>query len=264
MSNVRRAIVRAGKTDATFVTRVVASTAVVDRAGDVVDQSWELDNFRANPVILWAHNPSIPPVGRATSVEVEGAGSSSAALVASIEWDVGEHNPLGTTIGNQFARGVLSAVSVGFKPGALTSRAALDEGDPRYGKTGNVLLNNELYEVSGVTIPANPEALALRTLQAEDIWEDVDARIRAALSDIMGAAVKAAVLDAVRRDAEVKLALAGALLAEPAGVASELDHLWDADLAAVAKGVAAERSLSHLWLPDSSQGSQLGHLWGEE
>ena len=29
---------------------------------------WKLDNFRKNPIVLWAHSYSEPPVGRATSI----------------------------------------------------------------------------------------------------------------------------------------------------------------------------------------------------
>ena len=44
----------------------IASSALVDRMGDSIDQSgWLLDNFIKNPVIPWAHRYWDPPVARA-------------------------------------------------------------------------------------------------------------------------------------------------------------------------------------------------------
>src|ERR1035441_3065011 len=49
----------------------VASTPVVDRQGDIVDQAtWDLSNFKVNPVIPWAHDYLHPPVARAVEVGV--------------------------------------------------------------------------------------------------------------------------------------------------------------------------------------------------
>ena len=67
----------------TSTTRVVASAPTPDRYEDIVDGSdWRLETFKNNPVIQWAHDYSIPPVGRAVSVEVV-----NGILVADIEWD---------------------------------------------------------------------------------------------------------------------------------------------------------------------------------
>lgn len=161
-----------------FVTNVIASTPTVDRAGDIVEQDWNLKNFRRNPVILWMHDRMTPPVGRAIKISAGGRGKDG-ALEMAIEWDVGPHNPLGTTIGKQYARGMLHAVSVGFRPGGCIRRADLPADDPRHQKlkdgepawmSGLVLSGNELLENSAVTVPANPEALAVRSWarQAED------------------------------------------------------------------------------------------------
>ncbi len=51
----------------------VASTSAPDRVGDVVEQDgWVLEPYLANPVVLWAHDDTRPPVARATRVWVEG------------------------------------------------------------------------------------------------------------------------------------------------------------------------------------------------
>src|SRR6185503_19793407 len=52
--------------------RFVASDESVDRSGDIIRASgWQLDNFRKNPVFLWAHKSSEPPIGKVTSIGVE-------------------------------------------------------------------------------------------------------------------------------------------------------------------------------------------------
>lgn len=144
-------------------TKVIASTDAADRMGDVVDQSWKLDEFRKNPVILFGHDYSQPPVGRAVSVEVR-----DGRLVAEIEWDTG--HAMGALVARQFAEGFLNAVSVGFKPGRQVPRSLLDEKDPRYakGEYGVVFLENTLLEISAVPVPANGEALASRAQKSDD------------------------------------------------------------------------------------------------
>lgn len=139
-------------------TRFVASTATPDRMGDVVDQdSWDLGNYKQNPVILWAHDYSLPPVGRAVFCEVvEGQ------LEIEVEWDTGSE--LGATVARQFKEGFLSAGSVGFRPSSAVPRASLPEEDPRHGQYGYVFYGCELLEFSAVPVPANAEALAAKGL----------------------------------------------------------------------------------------------------
>lgn len=171
------------KTDDDTQTRVVASTPTVDRAGDIVEQDWLLSNYKRNPVILWMHDRMSPPVGRAVETKTTERGKGG-QLEQVIQWDTGEHNPQGTLIGAQYARGFLHAVSVGFRPGKRLRRADLPKDDPRHQAlkdgepswmSGLVLSRNELIENSAVTIPANPEALAVRSWarEAEDPVQQV-------------------------------------------------------------------------------------------
>ena len=141
---------------------MVASTPDEDRYGDVVAASWDLDKFKANPVIVWGHDYQTPPVGRAVSVSVEGD-----TLVADIKWDTSPENDLGRLVASQFKRGYLNSVSVGFQPGKSTPRAKLDEDHPAKGANGYLYENNQLMEISAVVIPANPQALARRAVQAD-------------------------------------------------------------------------------------------------
>ena len=176
-----------GTTDATTKrTTVIASTATPDRYDDIVDQAtWRLDNYRANPVIPWGHDYSLPPVGRAESVSLV-AGN----LQAEIVWDDAETNPLGRTVAAQFAGGFLSAVSVGFRPGRQIQRSQLAKDDARYKEAGYgaVFFDCDLLEISAVCVPANPDALAQRGLPPQRLTEpEAKALLRAELLRLIGA-----------------------------------------------------------------------------
>lgn len=162
-------------------TRVVASTADIDRDGDILDQgSWQLDNFKANPVIIWGHDYSLPPIGRAEGIKVE-----NGQLVADIVWDTEQER--GATVARQFSQGFLNSVSVGFRAGSATPRSGLDDNDERKGAGGFILADLELLEISAVTVPANPRALAAKGLDTEDVEDgaDLDKRIRTVVEDVL-------------------------------------------------------------------------------
>lgn len=133
----------------------IASDESVDRAGDIVRQNWVLDNFKANPTILWGHDASIPPIGRAHNVRVEGG-----KLKADIEFVPEEVDGFGARIGRLVKAGFVRAVSVGFRP--LESRPI---------KSGYEFLKNELLEISCVATPCNQNALvfAKSFMQDEEI-----------------------------------------------------------------------------------------------
>ena len=128
----------------------VASTAAPDRAGDIVEQDWELAQFASNPVILWAHRYDLPPVGKG-AVEVR-----DGVLYVRVSWDTASES--GAEVMRQVKQGYLSAVSVGFRPGETVSRRMLEDGDPRKGADGYVYRRNQLLEVSVVPVPANAQA----------------------------------------------------------------------------------------------------------
>lgn len=127
--------------EATFI----ASTDAIDSYGEIVAQNWDLTRYRANPVVLFAHN-SREPIGRATSVGVVGG-----RLECTIQFAEGIARA--EEVWSLVQQGMLKAVSVGFRPREV--RAEL-----RDGKTIYVLDDNELHEISIVSVPANPEALA--------------------------------------------------------------------------------------------------------
>ncbi|NKI20347.1 hypothetical protein HFN20_03700 [Paenibacillus dendritiformis] len=47
------------------VLRFIGSTETEDRDQDVIRATgWQLENYKKNPVFLWAHDYTVPPIGR--------------------------------------------------------------------------------------------------------------------------------------------------------------------------------------------------------
>lgn len=126
----------------------VASTEVQDADGDIVEQSWKLERYKRNPVVLFAHDNRSLPIGKASNVEVR-----DGRLETDITFASAEANPLAENVWRSVQEGTLRAVSVGFRPHKIKSERRDD-------KDVCVLGDNELYEISVVPIPSNPEALA--------------------------------------------------------------------------------------------------------
>ena len=137
----------------------VASTPDPDRMDDVVAPSWKLDDFRRSPVIMHAHDYEGPVVGKAVEIDLVGD-----TLMMRVKFDEHESNPLGQRLANQYREGFMSAFSVGFAPGKVTPRSQLPKDHPAYSEksAGSYMTENSLLEVSAVSIPANPHALAVR------------------------------------------------------------------------------------------------------
>lgn len=149
------------------VEAVVASTAVLDRQGDVIEQDgWELKNFKKNPVILWGHNvrEERPPIGKAEKVWIDGAGKS-AKLMFKAKFDMAD--AFAADIYRKVKEGFLSMVSVGFLPMDWEQLKS----DELMG--GNRFTKQELLEISFVPVPANPQAaVQIRSMGMEPIEED--------------------------------------------------------------------------------------------
>lgn len=127
----------------------VISSSAQDRDFDTIDvDGWELDDYLKNPVVLWAHFGTQPPIGQALSVDKKGKKLRSVArfmpkgmyAFADMIFDM---------VVNRFLR----ATSVGFLPTEF--RAAEDESRP----WGFDFLKQILLEYSIVPVPSNPEAL---------------------------------------------------------------------------------------------------------
>jgi HK97 family phage prohead protease len=126
--------------------RFVMSTPDVDRHGEVIDQKgWKLDNFLKNPVVLWSHDHTQPAIGKIVDI-----GYTDGNLEGTVQFAAEEYE-FAATIYRLYAGGYMNAVSVGFN----NVKWSYDETDDLL-----TLVENELYELSAVTIPANAMALA--------------------------------------------------------------------------------------------------------
>lgn len=126
-----------------------ASDETLDRYDEIVSASgWKLDAYRKNPVFQNSHKYGdiMFTLGKAVGVEVK-----NGALVQDIEFAV-DINPVARLAYDLYKGGFLNAVSVGFIP------LKWEDGNQKAGYSRKYL-EQELLELSAVSIPANPNAL---------------------------------------------------------------------------------------------------------
>lgn len=127
---------------------VVASTSALDSYDEIVEQEWDLRRYAKNPVILWCHDSRDFPIGTAENVS-----TSTGELTCTIKFASKEANPEAERAWLLAKEKVLRGVSVGFR-----------SHDRRWEKRDDrdvyVLRKNELYEISMVPVPANPDGLS--------------------------------------------------------------------------------------------------------
>jgi HK97 family phage prohead protease len=125
------------------------STAAVDRDGDkIAIEGWRLEQYRKNPVILWAHDYRGLPIARAKHIWTEGDKLKSIA-----EFVPRETSEFSDRVYQLYKQGFLSATSVGFRP---IKWAWTEDKDRKFGIDFEL---QELLEYSAVPVPANAEAL---------------------------------------------------------------------------------------------------------
>ena len=130
------------KKDGTFT--AIASDMSVDRYNEVVDVAgWNLAPFEKNPVLLWAHDHSIPAIGGCTKVWVEGNKLMFEGFFA--------RTPFAQEIKSLVEDGIIRAFSVGFMAKKME---------------GNTFTESELLEISFVNVPANANAIMLSAEKA--------------------------------------------------------------------------------------------------
>lgn len=132
----------------------VISTDEKDRTGEVVEQSWDLENYKKNPIVLFGHDASKPGyvLGKATEIVSDKDGDKNITL-GTVQFAEEGTSEDADTVWKLVKQGILRTVSVGFIPHTFKKLADDDDTD--------VLADNELLEFSIVPIPANPSAVAL-------------------------------------------------------------------------------------------------------
>jgi HK97 family phage prohead protease len=142
----------------------VLSDGSIDRMGDVIEPGgWQLEQIKSDPPVLFNHDRN-QIVGRWTDIRVK-----EGKLIGRIVWAKSNKWPMGQYIRDLVREGVLRTVSVGFQPVArepLTKDADKYHGPFRFTK-------QQLLECSLVSVPANPNALALAKDYPRDVLAEV-------------------------------------------------------------------------------------------
>jgi|GEM_PF-1162135 len=130
----------------------------VDRQDEVlVAAGCRLDDYLRNPVVLWAHDQSVPPIAKSLSTQpVVGQGVLSTWLFAD--------TPFAQEVGGLYRGGFLSAASAGFRP--LAKMQPMQTADGRGYWQCDAW---ELLEQSAVSVPANGLALAKAFTLGSDV-----------------------------------------------------------------------------------------------
>lgn len=156
MNDQVKATITQKSADGTFT--AIASTASIDRHGEIVNvEGWDVKNFKKNPVLLWAHDHSIPAIGTATKIWVEGTGKKAKLM---FNGKMQQATDTGKALTQLVVDGVLKTFSVGFLPTDMD---------------GNTYIKQELLEISLVNVPANPDAMmqAVKSLRSNGFSDEV-------------------------------------------------------------------------------------------
>lgn len=200
---------------------VVASTEEVDSHNDIVEQDFKLRRYKLNPVVLFNHNKfdgggygiggtvrpeDLLPIGRSSNVEVK-----NNKLRARLHFASAEARPLAEQIFQLFKEKVISAVSIGFRPGE-----ALEEN--RNGRRGWRFKKNELFEISVVPMGSNASAVAR---SAEIEWENEQLRRMATKTQDESMDIEEAMAANAVLQEKLSVALKGTETSETARIAVE-------------------------------------------
>lgn len=197
-----------------------ASTTELNRHGFALrNAGWRLDNFNANPVVLWMHNPFRPPIGQGRALSKD-----QKIVLDAVTFD--REDELARSIESKFRRGFLNAVSVSWDWQLADGTPVTDPW--RYSdKEVRDELFYDLAEVSAVTVPGDPRALAQQSRLAlarlsDELVELVDEKEHGtALADEIRAGVRAEL---------TRLGIDPALLAAaPSHDTSVAEGEWDAN-----------------------------------
>jgi hypothetical protein len=127
----------------------VISTMRADRAGDVVVPRGCLNvqEYFQNPVVLWAHQRNLPPIGQCIDLVIE-----KDRIIATTQFS--ETSAMSRDLFRLYAEGIMRSWSIGFVPKQVRPIPAAPGR-----RAGQKIETWELLEYSAVPIPENPEAI---------------------------------------------------------------------------------------------------------
>ena len=130
--------------------RVIAASGKADRVGDIIKiDGIELDNYKKNPTVLWAHDHYALPVAKMVEIGIE-----KGKLVMTLQFATAEEYAFADTVYKLILGGYLNGVSIGAR--VKEAEWIKDEDGHIVGRKFTSL---ELLELSIVPIPADSKAL---------------------------------------------------------------------------------------------------------
>ncbi len=137
------------------VRRFRISTETQDRHGDIIrSKGIVLKHFRKNPVVLFAHDAWMPPIGKSPKITI-----GDGFVDADVDFFDLETYEFADTIFRIVDKGGLKATSVGFMPLKYERMEEDDEDNISKVRWGIDFKKIDLLEFSIVPVPANPEAV---------------------------------------------------------------------------------------------------------
>ncbi len=135
--------------------RFVCSTERIARDGHVISaDAWRLDDFKANPVMLFGHKDDELPIGKWSNLEIEELPEGDRGLVGTAHFASEEYD-FAATVEKLYRCGALNAVSVRWSPNMW---------EPLEDDSDAVRFTDvDLLEISAVPVPADPDALVIAT-----------------------------------------------------------------------------------------------------
>ena len=143
------------------VVEFIASDEKSDRDGDVMQMNgMDADNFKSNPVFLWAHEYDQHAIGNVIKLVVDKTDSTNAKLVITVLFQTITDE--GKDLCALALKRVLRAVSIGFraKEGGIKFPSEAEREALNMRPGGVIFMEWELYEVSLCPVGCNPRALA--------------------------------------------------------------------------------------------------------
>lgn len=138
------------------VINFVLTSLNVDRDSEVVVPSGgDFENYKKNPVFLWAHKRDLPPIGKVLPDTIQ---QTDDKVTADVQFDL--KDKFAKMIYQKYKDEYLNAGSIGFLP--------TEAGKPIFPEQQwDTWLKWELLEFSGVPVPANPMALSNKVLEED-------------------------------------------------------------------------------------------------
>lgn len=139
------------------VCRFVITTDAIDRDGDIVEpKGLKFRDYLANPIFLWSHSFGAPPIGKCIAISLS---PDAREVWADIKFAVKESD-FAAQVCRLYKGRYLNAVSIGFRVLQARPPDRFIPSRPDLGQQcKRVITSANLLEISGVSIPSNPEAL---------------------------------------------------------------------------------------------------------